>query len=256
MSEAKIRLGGIAPKAKRQARGVESQIVADSAKRTKKQRGPSGQLLEVGARPRADLLPTEVLVDRRERAVVRRLWAGSLLVVVVVGLAGGVAALHAKTAADQLAAEQAQTITLTQQQGTYAEVQQLEASTSLLQAAQTVGGSTEIAWGEYLRTVQASLPEGVSVIGVTVDSAGPMKPYAQASVPLQGERVATLTFDAQSSTLPTVPDWLDALSKLPGYVDATANSVTLDSSTGQYRTNITMHVGAKAFDGKYTTKEK
>jgi hypothetical protein len=233
--------------------GVERAIAADAAKRQKRQGRGASQPLVVGGRPRADLLPTEVLVHRRERAVVRRLWGGVVIVAVVVGLGGGYAGMEASQAAGDLARAQADTLSILQQQQQYSDVRTTESETRLIQAGQSVGGSTEIAWGDYLAKVQSSLPSGVSITGVNVDSASPTEAYAQSDAPLQGVRIATLSFDATSSTLPSVPDWLNSVKGLEGFVDANANSVTLDPTSGSYTVNMTIHINEKAYDGKYST---
>lgn len=251
MSEAtKVRPPRIGRPAKTN-QSAEGRVSAEVAERTKRQGRANMQLLTVGGRPRADLLPTEVLVDRRERRVVRRFWAGVVVVAVVAGIAIGGASLLAAESANDLADAQAQTLALVQQQAQYKDVRETEASTSLLEAAQAVGGATEIDWGTYLGSVKSSLPGGVDITGVTVDSASPLEAYAQADAPLQGQRIATLTFDAESPTLPSVPEWLDSVKSITGFVDATANSVTLDETSGTYTVNMTIHVNEKAFDGKY-----
>jgi hypothetical protein len=257
MSEAKIKQPRFAGARGRTSVSAERRVVEETAQRSKRQpRRGAGNGPVIGARPRADLLPTEVLVHRRERRVVRRLWAGVVVVAVAVGIGIGGASLVATRATDDLANAQAQTLSLLQQQAQYKEVRTTESSMSLLESAQAVGGSTEIAWGPYLREVRASLPAGVVINGVGVDSASPLEPYAQTDAPLQGRRVATLTLDAISQTLPTVPDWLESVRSLDGFVDATVNSVTLEETSGHYTVNMTIHVDEKAFDGKYLPQKK
>ncbi|MBF4608038.1 hypothetical protein [Curtobacterium sp. VKM Ac-1393] len=231
-----------------------ARVAADSAVRAKRQGRGSGNDVFVGARPSADLLPTEVLAERRSRSVVRRMWAGVVLVGVVACIGTGGASLLAGQAHDDLSDAQNQTLSLLRQQAQYKDVRDTESGTALREAAQSVGGSTEIAWKSYLGSLKSSLPAGVEITGVAIDSSTPLEAYTQADTPLQGERVATLTIDAQSSTLPSVPQWLDAVKGLTGFVDATANAVTLDPTTGAYTVNMTIHVDGAAFDGKYLDK--
>ncbi len=88
--------------------------------------------------------------------------------------------LHRRVgAATELANAEGQTAALLQQQTQYTDVRKAESSTSLLEAGQKVGGATEIAWGPYLTAVRTSLPEGVVINGVSVDSASAIAPYAQ-----------------------------------------------------------------------------
>ena len=217
---------------------------------------PAKNALVVGGVPRADLLPTEVLVDRRQRATVRRAWFGVVVVGAVVALGVGISTIDSMSSSRELRNAQDEGTTLLQQQGQYASVRDVESRTALAEAAQQVGGSTEIDWSNYLTNVQRSLPAGVSIIGVTVDSASPLETYDQPTTPLQGARVATLTFEADSPTLPSIPDWLDRLRDLDGFVDANANSVTLDTNSGgHYTVNMTLHIDDRAFDGKYTEQK-
>lgn len=255
MSEAKIRqprfgegLRGLSGRGKQVAEGAVEQ-----PRRQAGRAASAGPLL--GAAPRADLLPSEVLVDRRERRIVKRLWAGVGAVAAIVAIGVGGASIAASGAATELANAEGQTAALLQQQTQYTDVRKAESSTSLLEAGQKVGGATEIAWGPYLTAVRTSLPEGVVINGVSVDSASAIAPYAQPASPLQGERVGTLTLDAVSTTLPSVPAWLDSVKSLTGYVDATVNSVTLDDSGTKYTVNMTIHVDEDAFDGKYVQKK-
>ena len=127
--------------------------------------------------------------------------------------------------------------------------------TDTIQAAQQVGTSTEINWRSYLISVQATLPPNVTLDSVNIDSATPFASYTQASAPLQGERIATLSFTAISSTLPQVPQWLIALATLPGYADANPGSVNR-TEFGSYSVNITMHINHAAFTNRFATAVK
>jgi hypothetical protein len=103
--------------------------------------------------------------------------------------------------------------------------------------------------------VQATLPASVTITAVDVESSTPMAVYAQPTTPLQGSRVATISFTATSSVLPDVPAWLTSLATLPGYADALPGSVQLDSTSGVYTANITMHVNSDAFSKRFSTDE-
>ncbi|WP_144760649.1 hypothetical protein [Curtobacterium sp. 9128] len=239
-------------------RGADAQaakVAAESAQRAKRQ-GRSAQSLVLGGVPRVDLLPTEVLVDRRQRAVVRRAWLGVVVVAVAVGMAVVVSSAAAVQAEDRLAAERGQTDSLLLEQQRYRDVRSVETQSDLLRAAQAVGGSTEVDWQSTLQGVQDSLPAGVTIAGVQVDSASPLEAYAQADGPLQGQRIATLTIDAQSRTLPSVPAWLESVKGINGFVDANANAVTLDTSSNVYTVDMTIHLDQRVFDGKYDLKGK
>lgn len=215
-----------------------------------------GQTLTIGGESRVDLLPPEVSFARKSKLVQRRM--GFVLVLVAILMVGGVALVRAQALQAQvnLSIEEANTRSLLLQQQKYVEVQRIQEEIGTIQAAQQVGSSTEINWRQYLTSVQATLPSNVTLDTITIDSATPFAPYAQASAPLQGARIATLKFTAMSSSLPKVPAWLIALTSLPGYADASPGSVTR-SESGAYLVSITMHINEAAFSNRFTvTMEK
>jgi hypothetical protein len=212
--------------------------------------------LILGGEPRVILLPPEVLKRRKAKAMRRSLGFGvvGLLVIVLAGTAA--ATVLAGQAQSRLLAEQAQTAGLLAEQTQYGEIRTAQTQVKLLKAAQQVGASTEIDWKAYLQSVQGILPAGVVIDTISVDSATPILLYAQATAPLQGARVATVSFSATSSTLPDVPAWLNGLATLRGFADALPGSVVLDEATNVYKMDITMHVNEAAFAGRFAAKEK
>lgn len=231
---------------------------ADSAKPQKPGRekapGPIRQgvpNISVGGAPRVDLMPTEIRVKRSQLRFRRKLRFGLVGVfVVVVAACAGTWALGA-VAQTNLTAAQSESQQLVTQQQQYASVTSVNDSIALIQAGQKVGDSPEIDWQTYLAKLQATLPAGVALTGVQVDSATPLKAYTPATVPLQGDRIATLTFTATSASLPSIPTWLDGLATLPGFADAIPGQVTL--SAGAYTATVTMHINTEAFANRFAT---
>lgn len=211
--------------------------------------------LAVGGAPRVDLLPSEVHVARRQRAAVRRVWAGVVVVAIGVGAVSGWAVIDRGAAEKDLLSAQEETTSLAQQQGQFRDVRTTESATTLLEAAQQVGGATEVDWSSTLRSVQGKLPQGVTISGVTVDSASATAAYAQSDDPLQGLRIATLTLDAKSASLPSVPAWLSGVRGVTGFVDANVNSVARAQDGSGYTVNMTIHLDEKAFDDRYAAKK-
>jgi hypothetical protein len=204
----------------------------------------------VGAEPRVDLLPNEVVQNRRAKVSRRRL--GFLVILVAVLVLGETALVRAQAlqAQRQLAIAVSNTKSLQLQEEKYGEVQKIQNQVDTIQAAQQVGTSTEIDWREYLISVQATLPSNVTLDSINIDSATPFAPFTQATAPLQGSRIATLSFTAKSATLPKVPAWLNALTSLTGYADASPGSVTRNDA-GWYLVNITMHINEAAFTHRF-----
>jgi hypothetical protein len=219
-------------------------------------RAAKDDVLVIGGDHRLNLLPPEVRAERRGQQQRRRLTFGVIGVAAVVALLVGAASALSYTAQVNLASEQDRTATLLTDQGQYFAVRALQNQVTLTEAAQRVGASTEIDWKTYLDAVQNTLPRSVAITTVQVDSATPLVAYTQATAPLQGSRVATVSFTATSTVLPDIPAWLSALGTLDGFADALPGSVTLEQTTGIYTVTITMHINDSAFVRRFDPTEK
>jgi Tfp pilus assembly protein PilN len=213
-------------------------------------RKPANDDLVIGGEPRVDLLPPEVKSRHKARAV-RRALALTVVGVLVLAAAGTAAASwRAEQSKAELASAQARTDSLLAEQGTFAEVRTVQDQLDTALAAREVGVSTEIDWKSYLEAVRAVLPADVTITTVGVDSQSPLTPFQQATVPLQAQRVATLSLALTSPSLPTVPQWLEALTSLPGYADGAPGSIT-QSETGGYLVNLVLHINQDAYSKRF-----
>jgi hypothetical protein len=208
----------------------------------------------VGIEPRVDLLPPEVRASRKRDALVRRLVVTLVIVIVIVVAAIGGSAFLAIHSQQALASEQARTLQLAQQQQKYGVVKQVQSQILLTQAGQQVGASTEIDYNAFLAKVKTTIPAGVTLTAITIDSASPLSQYQQSSIPLQGTRVATVTLSVTSPSLPDLPLWLRALAKLPGVADTAPGTVTLADGKS-YTATATIHLNESAFDNRFSAKE-
>ncbi|AYF97576.1 hypothetical protein [Protaetiibacter intestinalis] len=204
----------------------------------------------IGVAPRVSLMPPEMGERNRQLGIQRSLRFAMLLVLVLV-VAGVAGAWYLSfTAANALAAESQRTQLLQAQRLQYADVDQAINEVALGEAGLRVGGSTEIDWQDYMNRVQASLPAGVLIASFNVDAANSTTQYGQSTIPLQGARIATLQFSAQSTTIPEIPDWLNRLSELPGFVDANPNTVAANTDGTAFTASITMHIDAAAYSNR------
>lgn len=219
-------------------------------------RATRGDGLVVGGVPRVDLLPPEIKKERASTIMRRRLMIALVGVIAVVVVGTGAATVLSMQAQAALQDEQGRTASLLAEQAKYREVRTVQAQVGLIQAAQQVGASTEIDWKKYLQRVQATLPASVTIDTVSLDSASPLAIYVQSTAPLQGARVATVTFTAKSRVLPDVPTWLDSLATLPGFADALPGSVDRNPTDGVYTVRITMHVNDAAYAKRFAVKGK
>lgn len=205
--------------------------------------------LTVGGQPRANLLPPEIILKRKQLKTRRALRAGVLLV--ALGVAAGCVATFgvASVAQVQLGLAQQTQQQLIAEQSQFGEVREVKDTIATIQAGQEVGASTEIAWRDYLVLLQQTLPEGVTLDTVAIESGTPMAAFSQSDAPLQGTRVAALTFTATTATLPSIPDWLRAMVTLPGFVDAIPGSV--NRAGDAYVTQVLLHIDSGAFSLRY-----
>lgn len=214
-------------------------------------RGSVNDGLVLGGVPQVDLLPAEVRAASAVRVVQKRLAVGLVGVAAVVVLAIGASSVFALASGARLVEEQAATDSLLAEQRRFIEVRRVQQALVAVVDAERVGSWTEVQWRDYLKAVQASLPPGVAIVSTTVVAASPIEEFSQATAPLQNPRIATLTFTAESSTLPDVPKWLEGLAALPGYAGANPDSVTLKEDTNVYTVGITMQVNASALAGRF-----
>lgn len=210
----------------------------------------------VGGAPRADLLPPEIRREHTGRKTRRKLLWGVVAVTAVVFLGTGASYYFALTSQLSLLAAQDRTNDLLLEQQKYSEVRVIQNELSDVEAAQQVGAGTEIDWKAYLDQIETSLPDGVAIVAVDIEGASPMVDYEQPSAPLQGMRVATLTFGAVTETLPDTDAWLVSLAKLPGFTDANPDSISLDEATGLYTSVITMHIGEDAWSERFVPEDE
>lgn len=204
----------------------------------------------LGGEPRVSLLPPEVNDFHKSRSARRRLIGGVVTVLLVVIAAVGGSYALAFLAQSSLESARLESQTLLAQEAEFADLRQLQSGIALIEAGRMVGASTEIDWKAYLTDLQKTLPTGVRLDTISIDSASPFVDYAQSAAPLQGARVATLSFSATSPTIPSIPDWLDGLAELTGFVDAVPGSVTI-LPDGTYRVNMTMHINSEAYSLRF-----
>jgi len=205
--------------------------------------------LVVGGQPRANLLPPEIILKRKQLKTRRALRAGVLLV--ALATAAGCAATFGVASVAQVQAGIAQQTAreLVLEQSQYQEVRDVQDTINTIVAGQQVGGSTEVAWRQYLLLLEGTLPSGVVLDTVKIETGTPMAAFQQSDAPLQGARVAALALSVTSKTLPSVPDWLRSMAELPGFVGAIPGSVK--GSEGNYTVEVLLHINSDAFSMRF-----
>ncbi|PWJ48000.1 Tfp pilus assembly protein PilN [Quadrisphaera granulorum] len=190
-----------------------------------------------GMRPaRVNLLPQEVLAARSLLRTQRALGGGLAAVFVVLGCVYAGALLDGRDAADRLAAEQARTTSLQQQQAQFADVTATQNETKRLQGVQSQVMAGDVRWSNLLTAVNGSAPAGVWLTDISLtlaDTATADGSAAAGADPLAEPAIATISVNGYATSQDGVAAWLDGLTALPGLADArysTAQQTTLGST--------------------------
>ncbi|MGY6496773.1 MAG: hypothetical protein ACXIUP_00950 [Microcella sp.] len=214
-------------------------------------RRPAAAAAPLGGVPRVDLLPAEIrdaAKGSRQRAWMTVGVLAALAAVVGVTV---LTSLLADEAERDLAREQDITTQLLAEQAAYSEVRSIASMVDMIASAQQAAGITDVQWTTFIATVESTLPGNVRIVEFDISAATPLRSIADSSDPLIASRVATIVFTAESADLPNVRLWLEALTAVPGFTDATPGTVQLNDSTGQYDTTITMGVDERAWSGRF-----
>ena len=211
--------------------------------------------LVIAGPPRAELLPPEVAEGIKAKGLRRSLVVIVVFVVFLVLIGNAGAVLLSINSGLALAAANSRTDDLVREQGEYIEVRQVTSMLEKTTAARQLGSSTEINWKSYFAEIQDNLPKGTVITNFGADTATPTELYSEPSAPLQGERIGQLTFTAISPSLPDIKEWIDGLSNLTGFVDASPNSVAL-ADDGKYTVSITMHINDEAYSNRFADVEE
>ena len=206
--------------------------------------------LVIGGEPRVDLLPPVVKARQKTRTLRKILGASVVAVIIVVGAGVAAASWQANLSQEQLAVTQARTAELLLEQTKFVEVRTVQDEVDAVGSAREIGASTEVDWQGYFAGVRAVIPADVTIDSLAVDSESPLVAYGQPEAPLQEARIATLVIGLTSPSLPTVPEWLNAIKTLPGYADSTPGSIT-QNETGAYLVTLTVHIDEGARSNRF-----
>lgn len=211
----------------------------------------------IATAPRANLLPPEVALGIKAKALRRLLLLLVVLALVIAGAGVAGSSVLAVTSAVSLAAANDRTASLLAQQAEFVEVRQVTGMIGKATAARQAGMATEINWKSYVDEIQGSLPAGTTITTFAAEASTPIAPYAAPSLPLEGERIGQLTFTGSSASLPDVQAWLVGLAGVTGFVDAAPGTVSLDEG-GSYTVGIVMHFDDAVLTNRFaeaTTEE-
>lgn len=203
----------------------------------------------LGGEPRVFLLPPEAALREKARGMRRLSVLLLVLIIVVVGAGYGWAFFRNSSAQEALAASQAQSQSLVTQRQKYAKATTVASLVSGVAESKKLGASTEVLWADLIDAVRSSLPQGVAIQSATMKARAPWEPPLEPAGPLRQPRVATLSIVITSPTILDATAIVRSLVNVPGFADATPDSVT--EASGTYSTTVTLNVNEKALSNRF-----
>lgn len=198
--------------------------------------------------PQVNLLPPEIRAGRQLTSI--KSWLGIGLLATLLA-AGGLVVMNElalRNAESDLAKTQDDNAALVAEQAQYAEVPTLLGRLDNLTQARLTGMGSEVLWRPYIVALAATAPAGVSITNLRV--APPITDQLVATGDLSDVVIATVSFEAESATLPDTAAWLDALAPVVGLSDPEFSSAIIkgDSESGLVFYAVTGSVDV-TFDG-------
>lgn len=207
--------------------------------------------LVIGGAPRIDLLPPAFKAQKDTKRKIRSLISLAILVAVVCVAGYAFATGLALQSQAALADEQAKTPLLIREQGEYIEAQTAANQLAVAQNAKLVGSSTEILWKPYLEALYAKMPEGVTVLTYTIATQSSVEAPVLPTQTFERASAGTIIFAASLSNVAQANDLVINLRSLPGVVNASVLSVTLDETTSVYTANVRLSIDASLFERRF-----
>ena len=210
--------------------------------------------LVLGGDPRVELLPPEVALREKARGMRRLSIMVLVLVLVIVGGGYGVALYRTSTEQSALSAAKAETAQLAAAAQKYAKVTSVNELIANVNEARTLGASTEVMWARVIDAVQSTLPTGASIESVTMKGRAPWEAALVPAGPLRAPLVATLSINIVSPTILNATTIVRSLVNVPGFADATPDSIS--EASDLFRTTITLNIDQKALSGRFAADAK
>ena len=222
---------------------------------------PNGPIRYVAIR--ANLLPDELVQDRRAGVVKRRIVIGLAAVVAVMAVLYGLTLWSTASARHDLSQARRQNTALLNQQQKYKPLMDAQSQATQINTALTKLMSGDLQWTQLLGTLRSTAPRGVkidSVAGTITIGAGSV---LNSSVSGQGPGIGalnttgvppagTLNITGSANNKDTVAAYVAALSQVTGLVTPYPTSVTTTGSSVAFA--ISAVITTDALGGRYNTK--
>jgi Tfp pilus assembly protein PilN len=205
--------------------------------------------------PRVNLLPREILENRRFRNVQVGLAFAVLATICAAGAAFWWSDRQAAEARDRLETVQARTVDLQAEQRDYAEVPETLAALEYARTARATAMANDVAWYRYLTDLEDAAPTDVAFQSLTFKIAGPAVAGTAAASAAEGASadpfqplgaLGTISIQGISGTYPKIAQWMDSLDKITGLDVSTLDNATKQSDPVD---DITFSSGITVTDG-------
>jgi hypothetical protein len=212
----------------------------------KNDRGP----IIVGGEPRIDFLPPETKKRKENKRQRRSLVALVFMVLIACAVGFVFSASFAASSQAALDAERLKTGVLQREELKYVEAQTAQADIDGARNARLVGSATEIMWSDYLNGLLAGMPEGATVLEISVDSQSALELTPVPDAPLQQPRVATLSLSLNVGDLFVARSVITYLKTVPAFADVRASSLALGQDSG-YGMSVVLNINSDAFERRF-----
>lgn len=187
----------------------------------------------------ANLLPAEVVGDRRLAALKRRLAAALFAVVILLGAGYGYSRWQTSHALDALQSAQNEADAVLAQQSSYARLVNVQAELATVQQELAGVMTNDMEWSRLLGALSDDAPPGVTITGVTgavtgaggATSGSGSASYVQVLNRTGRSTVGTLTVSGTAPSKAAVAAYVDALAKQRGLAALYPSSVSGDHAS-------------------------
>jgi Tfp pilus assembly protein PilO len=195
----------------------------------------------------ANLLPPEVIVARRVRAL-RKVIVMALVAVVVLALAGyGYAFWKARVASSALSAAEKRTAELQQQQSTYADVVRIQGTVASVKTQVATLLANDVNMAKLISDVAAKLPTGANLtqlsLALSTGTAGAAaaNPVSQAVLDTSGRpQIGTINLTGHARSLNEVASFVSGVASVPGVVGVLPTSQQGSATAVQFTVQLTL----------------
>lgn len=199
--------------------------------------------------PRVQLLPPMVKQREKSRRSRRLMVFAVVVAIAIIGGASAFGFLRATQAAASLAAEQARTAQILEQQAQYSEATKIDGLVTSTKQAQQLVTITEVRWSRAMAEMNASVPAGYAVVKASAEFPAPWEAGLAPSGVLRKQGVALITLELQGAEYRHPAEFTQVVSFLDGVSDFMVEKTELKADG--YHTTVTFTLDTTKLAGRF-----